>query len=320
MSITTEITTTPMKNFVRKIRSVGHIIKGLPQNGSLNTLVDFINSILRNILGEKYKIYQKYPRRKLKFEIMTTQHCNLNCVGCSNFASIAEEGFIDLHTLENDLSQIKKIDNNKIQTIFLTGGEPLLHPNLSLILEMINHYFPYVNDLYIVTNGLLLMKQNDNFWTSVKKNRFRIEITRYPISLPYKEIEEKAKKNNVEIKFYGSTVNEMRIMEKTPLNNGTGKAKANFMKCHKANTCVTLHEGKIFTCTLIPRIYIFNKFFNKDFVVLESDFIDIYKVTSINNILKKLNKSVPFCNYCDVDNKISGISWERTKKDITEWT
>ena len=36
------------------------------------------------------------PRRTLFFDVIVTEHCNLNCKGCGSFMPLADEEYIDL--------------------------------------------------------------------------------------------------------------------------------------------------------------------------------------------------------------------------------
>ncbi len=50
------------------------------------------------------------------------------------------------------------------------------------------------------------------------------------------------------------------------------------------------------------------------------DFIDIYKVQSIQEIFDFFAHPTPFCKYCDIDKSIYNGKWEKSRKEITEWT
>jgi len=76
-----------------------------------------------------------------------TNKCNLNCSFCTNSKG---DSFIDLKTIENYLIQIKEI----CDYIYLhVLGEPLLHPNINEILDLLDKYN---FKLQLVTNGTLL--------------------------------------------------------------------------------------------------------------------------------------------------------------------
>lgn len=100
---------------------------------------------------------------------------------------------------------------------------------------------------------------------------------------------------------------------------GRFQIEKNFCKCYLANTCHTLKHGKMFTCSTIPHIEHYNKYFNKNLIVSNSDYIDIYKAKEKKEILEFLSKPVPFCRYCNVDNRKYSFDFEKSNKDINEW-
>lgn len=87
--------------------------------------------------------------KKISFPIQIginlTEKCNLNCTHCSKVP-----GNVDL----KDWKEIIDIcDQNQVLNIYLTGGEPLLHPE---IIEIIKYIKSKNISITILTNGLLL--------------------------------------------------------------------------------------------------------------------------------------------------------------------
>ena len=259
------------------------------------------------------------PHKKLSFEVNLVDHCNLNCIGCSHFCPIADKNYCRVETLEQDFKRISEIANGKIGRVFLLGGEPLLHPDLLKILDIAGKYFSKF-DLGIVTNGILLEKQTDEFWKSCKRNNIKIIMTRYPINLPYNKIEKLGKLHAVIVKCFDNNKDENKKMVKVKLNlTGNAKPKQSFSNCVQANVCVTLDNGKIYTCSVIPTIKYFNKQFKTDLKVCDNDYIDIYKEDSLDAILQFLSQPIPFCRYCDRPYGDCNIDWVRSKKEMSEW-
>jgi hypothetical protein len=110
-------------------------------------------------------------------------------------------------------------------------------------------------------------------------------------------------------------------MLKVPLDiNGGQNSKSNYKICGAANGCIQLRHGKIYTCPVIAYIEYFNNFFGKNLEVTEKDYIDIYKVKSIDEIYSFLCKPMPFCRYCNIKKVVYGLGWAVSKKQVTEWT
>jgi radical SAM protein with 4Fe4S-binding SPASM domain len=107
-----------------------------------------------------------------------TNLCNLRCKHCY------QEDF----SKDNDLdwSGLKKISDNILATvqewdkkacIHLTGGEPLLKPELFLLLDELNQK-PVVEELGIITNGLLMDREvvrRLSAFSKLKKVKFSLD-------------------------------------------------------------------------------------------------------------------------------------------------
>jgi len=279
-------------------------------------------------LGFERLAYKIQARKRLKkreilnFSINLTDHCNLNCKGCNHFAPIAEENYYSVDLMEKDFKRICELANGRIDRVGLIGGEPLLHPNLIDILNIAGKYFFGIDRLELTTNGILLLKQEHTFWETCKKNNIIIDVSQYPIKLPYKEMEAKARHYGVNFEYKrrrdGTAVS---YMHKLPLNqSGTGDYKKNFYYCPLGNTCIALEAGRIYTCQMVTTVKHFNKYFSTNLIVSEKDYIDIYAVQTIEEIFHFLCKPIPFCRYCEVKNFfVENINYEQSKKQIHEW-
>jgi len=89
--------------------------------------------------------------------VSITSNCNLNCFYCHR------EGYSKLGLAEQlSLEQIDMlcsiISKYEIKSIKITGGEPLLHPN---VIEIVKRFAAErsLNDISLVTNGILLEKK-----------------------------------------------------------------------------------------------------------------------------------------------------------------
>jgi organic radical activating enzyme len=274
---------------------------------------------VKEYLIEKAAKERLQKRKTLGLSIHLVDHCNLNCRGCDNFSCIADEKYHAVTSLEKDFERIHELAEGRFDTISLLGGEPLLHPELLSILDIAAKYFRG-NDLKLVTNGILLLKQTSNFWKICHKNNIKVTITKYPINLSFEKIEQVAKEYNVALEYYGDTGRALKKMHKIPLNlSGNEDQQKSFNLCYKSNNCIMLDEGKIYTCVTIPYIKYFNKQFGVNLSICDNDYIDIYKINTLDEIFDFLCKPMPFCRYCNTKEPVYNIDWSVSKKDISEW-
>ena len=129
------------------------------------------------------------PRPSLFLDIEVTEHCNLNCKSCGSFAPLADEEYVDINELASDLKRLSELSAGEVHHINILCGEPLLHPEITKIIEIVRHYFPYGN-IYLVTNGVLLNRMDESFWQQCKQSNIVIEPTQYPIKINYDEIQD----------------------------------------------------------------------------------------------------------------------------------
>ncbi|MCL2808787.1 MAG: 4Fe-4S cluster-binding domain-containing protein [Treponema sp.] len=266
------------------------------------------------------------PRKRLRFETDVVDHCNLNCKSCHHFSSVADQYFVKKEIFEKDFARLSKLAGRNNENIDIMGGEPLLHPEISKLVEIARKYFD--GPINIVTNGILLEKMNAFFWESCEKNNIRIIVSSYPIKLNVKRIKELAKKHSVKLKIRSLFMSKNSWC-KLPFDlDGNQSKTENSKLCLTINKCNFLKNGRLSTCCLPLIADRFNNYFGKDtetegfgktLEVTDDDYIDIYKAKNIEEIYEFLSKPMPFCRYCRIKSWEIGIEWGVTKKEITEW-
>ncbi len=296
-------------------------------SSELKEIKEIVHALQTQGGGQK-QVFQQYlaaEKRKtpivlLNFVYHLADHCNLNCKCCDHFSPIAKEKFADLASFEKDIRRLGELCGGYARRINLQGGEPLLHPNAAAFAIAARNHFP-VGQILFTTNGILLPKQEDRFWKVCAEYRIEIEITKYPIGLPYQEIKEKADAFGVICRFYGSTQSIQKCTYLIPLDlSGKQDIRSNFNGCSHANECIMLKDGRLYTCTVAPNIEHFNNYFGQDLYLSEKDSIDIYQAQTLTQITDFLAKPIPFCRYCNVAGRRYGIEWGQSKRDICEWT
>lgn len=259
-------------------------------------------------------------RSKIRFEIHLTEHCNLNCAGCNNFSCIAEHEFIDCAEFRRDMSRMGEIFNNECERIYLLGGEPLLHPQISTLVKTARESFTRGN-IFVFTNGILLSKQPPEFWETCRDYRTDILISAYPVKIDTDTIKSLAEKYGVNVNWaWGQNEGQRNTFAVSQINlAGNSSVKLNYAMCGRANNCITLKHGRLFTCTFAPHVEHFNRRFHQNISITEEDSINIYDNVSADDILERLAKPIPACRYCMTDRPAKYFTWTTTKHDINEW-
>lgn len=279
----------------------------------------------RELLPWWARITHKNMRRKNVIPILhfhLVDHCNLNCRGCDNFSPLASDKFADVTVFENDCRRMAELVGQRpvIKEVQLLGGEPLLHPRVADFMQIARRYFPATH-INLVSNGVLLPKQPDAFWECCKENHIHIIVTKYPVKIDYGKIERLAASHGVSFSYYGSTEVVEKTMQCVPLDlEGRQDGRDSFLRCSRANRCIALDSGRLYTCSMIPYVKYFNERFHKNLAVSENDFLDIYRVETIEEILAFICRPMPFCRYCNIKGTILDIPFGISKKEMKEWT
>lgn len=99
---------------------------------------------------------------KLWLDLLITLRCNAACPNCMKFCNMKEVTGLDysqsdmtIGQIEEFMRQVKEVDTRHIFfTVTVTGGEPLLHPQVALIMQKLEvlRREEYIKDLTINTN------------------------------------------------------------------------------------------------------------------------------------------------------------------------
>ncbi|MDR0683077.1 MAG: radical SAM protein [Dysgonamonadaceae bacterium] len=257
-------------------------------------------------------------RSLLRFDIHLADHCNLKCKSCLHFSPLAPEVFQDITVLERDCKRLAELTGGRVEDICVLGGEPLLHPRITDCLDIARKYFPE-DRIYIVTNGILLLKQPEEFWQNCVKNNIGIDISLYPIHLDLEKIKQTAMRHDIKIAFRGRPKVQRRGWSRQTLDlEGKQNAEESHRICELANFCIQLVDGKLYQCETAAFVKYFNKYFHKNLEITEKDYVGIHQEKSLDEILEFLCKPTPFCRYCNTA-EVDCVEWEHSKEEISEW-
>ncbi len=256
-------------------------------------------------------------------EVDIVGHCNLNCKGCTHFSPIADKTFIDVESFANDLHRLSEIiSGDYFGTLYILGGEPLLHPNLVSILRISRECYPK-QVIKIITNGLLLSKMNDDFWDCCEELQIIIEVTKYPIKYDYSDLNSivSNRRKKVKIQYKGRTKFFVKKQYKLPIDiKGNQDMEYSYRHCFMGGSCLNLSKGHLYTCSYAAFIERFNKHFGLNIPITQEDGIDIYDASlTVRDILETMSKPIPLCKYCAVKDREYGLRWETSQRNIDEW-
>src|SRR5512134_600111 len=88
-----------------------------------------------------------------------TMQCNLNCTYCEDFGSRRNQQVTPAPPLE-DAKRILNVIRSGMDRLWLTGGEPLMYPQILDLLVYAKHDLKF-REISLITNGTLLSQHID---------------------------------------------------------------------------------------------------------------------------------------------------------------
>jgi hypothetical protein len=239
--------------------------------------------------------------------------CNMNCSGCSHFSPLADRVFADIEQYERDMKQLNHLIKN-IKVIRLLGGEPLLHPQVSMFFDSTRNWFPKA-DIRLTTNGILLSSMPGEFWESCRRNTISIDVTLYPpVFSKESDIVKLAKTEGTK-----PTVRKCAAF-RVPVNSKGGfDPNRVFRGCRKIGFWPVLKHGKIYTCAKTAFIHYFNKAFGTN--IPNTGCTDLYDSKTTGwEVLSKMGKPSETCSYCTYGwEKVPTQVWTESSCSRKEW-
>lgn len=251
--------------------------------------------VLKNKLSEDDNIFWIADSNKPLLRTVETHvvdWCNLNCKGCSHFANLYHAGdMIHFDTYCRDLEQLCQKVN--IYQFNMLGGEALLNEKITDYLDFTRRVLPYA-DIRLITNGLLIPTQKEDFFISCIKNNILVEISEYP---PTFRMESRIISV---LEQHGITYKIRKDISKFMKNISlSGKAdKYEAMRNCLQDGCNILRDGKLYKC---PFEALGNRFFEHfQLDIRLQGGVDIYdKGLDWKKLIYNYEKEpVDACKYC----------------------
>jgi MoaA/NifB/PqqE/SkfB family radical SAM enzyme len=259
------------------------------------------------------RVRRKRPRLH-RLVVHVTDHCNLNCKGCSHFSNIAEPAFADPGQLDREFSRLAELV--EITEIYLLGGEPLLHPDVAQFVRSARRHFPD-SKIILLTNGILLPRMGPEFWQALGEARITLMYDDYPIRLQTDLIRGLAAEHDVVVEIMEHDNEFLKV----PIDlEGLQDGADSFALCRTVMNCPTLRDGRVYPCAYAAYADLFTKRFGVEGIeATGSDSISIFETDDPYRLMAFLLKPVPWCRHCDFDSA-EHYAWDRSACTIDEWT
>lgn len=257
----------------------------------------------------------RHRREPLRLEFVLTDHCNLNCKGCTHYSPLAPKEFEDIDTLSKSMMHLGQIAGHKIRRAYLIGGEPLLYPQLTEAMAALRLAFPKAR-LYIFTNGIALPGMKTAFWNACRRLHYTIAVTRYPIRFDYDAAIELCNKEKVECEVFGDRSMADSFFRFTLDPEGRQNPRMSHFKCYNFG-CLSVMGNKLYPCSISACVKHLNNACGTSFTHTPADWLNVSDITSVKEIKNLRNRPVPFCRYCILPP--ATVKYCPSRREACEW-
>lgn len=245
------------------------------------------------------------------FETHIEDFCNLKCRGCSHFSGLVKGPRPkDLADFEKEFARLAEIE--KIKTIRLMGGEPLVNPDFIKYCRIARKYFP-ASKIVLVTNGILLERLLP----------YKEELDRFQIDVTMSDYHLDKQKRSVLRMMPISEAHEKGVLYNISLDlDGRQDPQGAFDGCDlHQNGWNFLKDGRLYPCCIAGCIRDFWEHFGLDFGFSQEELgIDIFTHTA-DEIEAFLKRPIKLCRFCDT--QMRGRTYAPfgvSAGDIKEWS
>lgn len=115
----------------------------------------------------------KHQIKRLDFNVAYA--CNLSCKGCISLSDFDRRGVESLDDIQIQCDSWSKVLDPDVISIF--GGEPLMHPRIHKVLNLVRNAWPR-SIIRFITNGYLLKRFDPEMWFELGKLEMQLSIHR----------------------------------------------------------------------------------------------------------------------------------------------
>lgn len=269
-------------------------------------------------IKQAFTHWQERRRQPLRLEFVVTDHCNLNCVGCTHYSPLAPKEFEDLDSMTavmKHLGEVTRRSSTPLESVYLIGGETLLYPRLAEAVRAMRKHFPE-QKLYVFTNGLALPRMSEEFWAAATDCKAIIALTEYPIKFDYAPVHRLCRDKGVELEVFA--VRDSSNFFRFALDPAKGQnARLSHFKCYN-HGCVSVVGNKVYPCSISACVGHLNAAHGTRFEHKDGDWLWASDISDLKQIKELRDRPVPFCSYCK--QPPSTVPYGPSRREKKEWT
>ena len=238
--------------------------------------------------------------------------CNLNCKGCTHFASLFKQN--EIYPFENFRRDVRRFSEvADVISFALLGGEPLLLKNLDKYIRITRKYFPKTN-LRVLTNGLLIPKMSQAVIEALVETKAVVSVSVYPPTL---KMIDKIKTVLDSNKIFCDICSPIQQFGVFLTLHGDNKPEQARKYCAGNDICRFMRDGKIYKCPPDALNYRLTERFGLKNLPPATG-VDLY-ASNFSSLIQMLDGNVEMCHWCS-EQPTRWIPWQTASKPkLEDW-
>lgn len=254
--------------------------------------------------------------KHIKVDLPIVDACNLACRACSHFSPLVRKVEPrDVADIAAALTLLQNVAPGLTYSVFIMGGEPLLHPQVADIVDVVADCMPNA-ERFLVTNLMGWAKHRDVLVPRLLSSNTFLAYTKYGKlnAGQVAQIEAESKTSGLWISRFGNDAETFCTYPKsiTDKYGRSGKAKCPMAKCP------SLIGNRLYLCSPVASLEYPNESFNLSLKCSKFDYIDLRNVEHPHEILALMYLPNPFCSHCNVGAN-EQFPWVSGKRARDEW-
>jgi len=289
---------------------------------------DFVHGTLQPFKeGERISLESSLLRADMSKDVLdfimplSNLNCNNSCIACVTASPLADPGYITLESYKKDIKRLSELYWH-ICRFRISGGEPLLHPDIAEMVKITREAFP-ATGFAVQTNGLLLLKDDgrfDKLLEVMRENRCGFQISTYkPIMEQREKLSSILLKHGVQWHWGQISGKPVEIFWCFRMLSPTNDMEQQHRTCYTDKYCHALRDGYAYPCFQPGAAEIIERHFNVKFEGM-AEAMDEMRLnlhdTELDGwgIVKFLESPTPMCRYCNFEN-LRKIEWEQCSRN-----
>lgn len=240
--------------------------------------------------------------KELAIDVPIIDSCNLQCDACTHRAALLKDAPPrPVDSIVADLERLAGIRHSFPLSIYILGGEPLLHPELPRILHIAAEILPHAHRC--VTTNMLLYENGGEVEEALLETGTTLRYSDYP-----------AFRNSTRLKVESALDAgvSVEISGESPARFNRYKASSSLISplaqhqhC-RGQLCPVLRDGTLWLCAYTGYNDAVNNAYGTALVAHPYDSVPLADIETLDEIAALLLLPHPSCRYCCVD---VGMSW-----------